>query len=70
MVCTKLPALNEFENIYFPAENEETFYMQLQNILNGKRCDKEAIDEACNTYSWEARLTRMEAALETLPKVL
>lgn len=67
VVCTRLPALADFETLYFAAGDGEEFYSLLQKVLSGEQRDQEAIDNACRTYSWEARLTRMENALKTLP---
>jgi glycosyltransferase involved in cell wall biosynthesis len=64
VVGTRLPALREFEDLYFPSDSAEDFHRNLANVLNGARRDDDTIDAACRHNSWEARFTRMEAVLD------
>ena len=57
VVSTRLPALEDFEDLYFPADSAEEFALQ---VLAGKRKDAEAIEAACRYHTWEARFARME----------
>jgi glycosyltransferase involved in cell wall biosynthesis len=73
LVSTRLPALQEFEHLYFPADSEMEFLSCLDRVLGGERRDGETIDRACRRYSWEARFSRMEAVLDEvfpLPDVI
>lgn len=71
VVCTRIPALKEFESLYFPCDTLEDFKTAITAVLHGARRDQKAIDEACRQYSWEARFTRMEKALgEVFPQTL
>jgi glycosyltransferase involved in cell wall biosynthesis len=60
VVGTRLPALAEFEHLWFPADGEDEFYSALERVLRGERRDAAAIGEACARHSWEARFARME----------
>lgn len=64
VICTRIPALNEFESLYFPCDTPEDFQAAITAVLNGARRDQEEIDAACHHHSWEARFTRMEKILE------
>lgn len=64
VVSTRLPALAEFEHLYFPADSVEDFLARITSVCAGERRDGEAIDRACRRYSWEARFARMEAVLD------
>jgi glycosyltransferase involved in cell wall biosynthesis len=63
VVGTRLPALQEFEPLYFPSDSAEDFHTNLTRVLNGTRRDAQAIDAACRYNSWEARFVRMETVL-------
>jgi glycosyltransferase involved in cell wall biosynthesis len=63
LVGTRLPALQEFEQLYFPSDGEDEFYENLRRVLAGERRNAAAVDEACARHSWEARFARMEIAL-------
>lgn len=64
VVGSRIPALAEFEHLYFPGDSAEEFQKNLTAVLNGERRDNNTIDAACRHHSWEARFTRMEAALD------
>lgn len=64
VVATRLPALREFEDLYFPAEDAESFCAALEMVLRGQKRDPERIDSACRYHCWSERFTRMEAALK------
>jgi glycosyltransferase involved in cell wall biosynthesis len=64
LVGTRLPALAEFEALYFPVDSEEDFHQTLLDVLNGARKDPALVREACRRHSWEARFARMEVALQ------
>lgn len=66
VVSTRLPALEEFESLYFPAETAEQFADQIRAVLAGARKDGRAIDEACRAHTWEARFERMERCMQTM----
>ena len=66
LVATRLPALTEFEHLYFSADSEEEFLANIKRVLGGERRDSEAIDQACRHHSWEARFARMEAVLDAV----
>jgi glycosyltransferase involved in cell wall biosynthesis len=73
VVGSRLPALREFENLYFPCDSAEEFQGSLLKVLAGERRDAPAIDRACRYHSWEARFARMEAVLDEvfpLPEAL
>jgi glycosyltransferase involved in cell wall biosynthesis len=63
LVGTRLPALAEFEDLYFPSDDAEDFYQNLRKVLAGERRDAASADAACRRHSWEARFARMEIAL-------
>lgn len=68
---TRLPALAEFEDLYFPCDNDDEFAMAMDGVLAGQRRDAAAIDAACRRHSWDARFARMERVLnEVFPNVL
>lgn len=67
VVATRLPALSEFESLYFHADSADEFCTALQRIFTGERRDGMAIDQACRRHSWEARFARMETILDQLP---
>ena len=60
VVSTRLPALEEFESLYFPAETAEEFAAQIRAVLAGARKDAAAIEAVCREHTWEARFQRME----------
>lgn len=60
VVSTRLPALEDFEDLYFPADSAEEFALHIEQVLAGKRKDAEAIEAACRYHTWEARFARME----------
>jgi glycosyltransferase involved in cell wall biosynthesis len=66
LVGTRLPALKDFAQLYFPADSEDAFLAGIQAVLAGERRDSRAIDQACRRHSWEARFARMEAVLQEL----
>jgi glycosyltransferase involved in cell wall biosynthesis len=66
VVGIRLPALAEFEDLYFPADTPEEFEAQISRVLAGERRDAGAILAACLHNSWEARFVRMERAWEDL----
>lgn len=69
VVCTRLPALEEFEDLYFACEGADGFLAAIEKILSGGRRDAGAIGAACRHNSLEARFARMEKALdEFLPQ--
>lgn len=63
VVATKLPALAEFEPLYFPAESAEEFCYAIQRILDGETRDSCSIERACRKHTWEARFSRMETVI-------
>jgi glycosyltransferase involved in cell wall biosynthesis len=66
LAATRLPALADFENLYFPADTADEFCNNLRRILNGERRDPAAIIAACRRHNWEARFARMEKAIHEL----
>jgi glycosyltransferase involved in cell wall biosynthesis len=64
VISARLPALAEFEDLYFPADTVEEFESQIRRVLAGERRDTKAIEAACLHNSWEARFARMELAWE------
>ncbi|MDR1396730.1 MAG: glycosyltransferase [Desulfarculales bacterium] len=73
LVGSRLPALREFETLYFASDSAEEFQDNLVRVLKGQRRDRKAIDKACRHHSWEARFTRMEAVLDKVfpvPKIV
>lgn len=64
VVGTRLPALSEFENLYFPSDDVEGFEANLHKVLAGELRDPMAIAAACRTHNWEARFARMEAVVD------
>jgi glycosyltransferase involved in cell wall biosynthesis len=66
LAATRLPALADFENLYFPADTADEFCNNLRQILDGARRDPAAIAAACRRHNWEARFARMETALHEL----
>ncbi|KAF5081523.1 Glycosyl transferases group 1 [anaerobic digester metagenome] len=64
VVGSNLPALRDFEHLYFPSTSINEFESNLTRVLAGERRDINAIDAACRYHSWEARFTRMEAVLD------
>ena len=66
LVSTRLPALEDFENIYFPADSAEEFANQILAVLAGKRRNERAIDAACRIHSWESRFKRMEQCMQKM----
>jgi glycosyltransferase involved in cell wall biosynthesis len=64
LVGTRLPALAEFEDLYFPADRAEDFAENILRVLAGERRDAQAIEAACRCHSWEARFARMEMELD------
>ena len=66
VVATRLPALEEFERLYFPADTAEEFAEHIRNVLEGERRDANLIDAACLYHTWEARFKRMETAVQSV----
>jgi glycosyltransferase involved in cell wall biosynthesis len=66
LISTRLPALAEFEHLYFPADDEEGFLAGIRQALAGECRDREAIDRACRYHSWEARFARMESVVDAV----
>lgn len=66
VVGVRLPALEEFYDIYFPADNADEFCVAVDAIIAENQRDAEQIDQACRYNSWAARFTRMEATLNEL----
>jgi hypothetical protein len=66
LAATRLPALADFENLYFPADTADEFCNNLRLILDGARRDPAAIAAACRRHNWEARFARMETAVYEL----
>lgn len=66
VVATRLPALAEFESLYFHADSADEFCAALQRVFTEERRDGVAIDQACRRHSWEARFARMETMLDQL----
>ena len=66
VVATRLPALEEFENLYFPADTAEEFVEHIRKVLEGERRDADLIDAACLYHTWEARFKRMETAIQSV----
>jgi glycosyltransferase involved in cell wall biosynthesis len=66
VIGSRLPALKDFEDLYFPSDSAEEFQVNLEKVLSGTRRDSRAIDEACRYHSWEARFARMEAVLDEI----
>ncbi len=64
VVGSRLPALAEFEALYFPADTVEEFEDQIRRVLAGARRNAGSIEAACLHHSWEARFARMEQAWE------
>ena len=64
VVSTKLPALKEFEELYFPIENADSFCAAVELVLHGERRDPSLIDSACRRHCWAARFGRMEESLK------
>lgn len=64
VVGTRLPALQEFEDLYFPCDSEDDFAAAMAAVLGGERRDAAAIDAACRRSSWDARFARMERILD------
>lgn len=66
VVSTRLPALEEFEALYFPAETAAEFASRIREVLAGARKDAGAIDAACRQHTWEARFERMERCMHVM----
>ncbi len=64
VVGVRLPALAEFENLYFPSDSVEAFEANLTRVLGGEERSRQAIEAACRIHSWEARFARMEVVLD------
>lgn len=64
VVSVRLPALAEFEDLYFPAETQEEFSTAIERVLAGETRDASVIEQACRKHTWEARFARMEAVLD------
>lgn len=64
VVASRLPALREFEELYFPAEDANSFCVALERVLKGEKREPEPIDSACRYHCWAERFTRMEDALK------
>lgn len=64
VVGSRLPALKDFEHLYFSSVSADEFQANLTRVLAGERRDANAIDCACRYHSWEARFARMEAVLD------
>lgn len=64
VVATRLPALKEFETLYFAADDEASFAAHLQYVIDGERRDQDAIQLACDYYSWTSRFKRMQVAID------
>jgi len=64
VISTRLPALAEFESLYFPADTVEEFEDRVRRVLAGERRNAKAIEAACLHNSWEARFARMEREWE------
>jgi len=60
VVSTRLPALEDFEDLYFPADSAEEFVLHIERMLAGERKDADAIEATCRFHTWEARFARME----------
>lgn len=71
VVGTRLPALENFTDLYFPCDGDDEFAHAMDGVLGGQRHDAAAIDAACRRHSWDARFARMERILdEVFPGVL
>lgn len=71
VVGTRLPALENFTDLYFPCDGDDEFAHAMDGVLVGQRRDAAAIDAACRRHSWDARFARMERILdEVFPGVL
>lgn len=66
VVSTRLPALEEFESLYFPAETAAEFASRIREVLAGARRDADAIEAACREHTWEARFERMERCMQVM----
>ncbi|MFT4300512.1 MAG: glycosyltransferase [Desulfovibrio sp.] len=66
VVGSRLPALKDFEHLYFSSASADEFEDNLIKALAGERQDTNAIDAACRYHSWEARFARMEAVLDDI----
>ena len=66
VVSTRLPALEEFEELYFPADSAEEFADRIREVLAGTRRNGHTIDEACSMHTWEARFERMEQCMQKI----
>jgi|GEM_PF-4559 len=64
VVSTRLPALEEFEELYFPVDDADGFCAAVEKILQGERRDAGQIDSACRRHCWTARFGRMEDVLK------
>lgn len=63
VVATDLPALQEFNSLYFPANSRDDFVTAIRAVLAGETRDAASIESACRRHSWESRFERMEAIL-------
>ena len=64
VVSTRLPALEEFEELYFPVDDADGFCAAVEKILRDERRDAGQIDSACRRHCWAARFGRMEDVLK------
>lgn len=64
VISTPLPALKDFETLYFPANNADEFCEAITRVINGERKDACSIDSACRYHSWSERFGRMNDILE------
>ncbi len=64
VVSVRLPALKDFEDLYFPVDDADSFCDAVHRVLHGERRDPARIDSACRHHCWSARFARMEDALK------
>jgi glycosyltransferase involved in cell wall biosynthesis len=60
VICTPLPALQQFSDLCFFAHDAEEFESAISRILAGERRDADKIDATCKHHSWEERFRRMK----------
>jgi len=60
VVASSLPALEEYRDLFFPADGPTAFAQAVRAVLEGARRDRKRIDAACTYHSWSARFLRME----------
>ena len=64
VIATRLPALKEFKELYFPTDDADSFAAAVTAVLQGSKRDAAQIDLACRQHCWSARFERMETALK------